>query len=96
MSDSGEEIQSLNNDDEQPLSLIRHIRTLQHSTDRDMILDAIEELRTQARGNGTFYTELTDFGIQICIFFCKRLPKISCPPTCSPFAYCIKPLYCLE
>lgn len=38
---------------EEPLSIARHIRTLQHSVDRDAILDAIEELRTQARGNGT-------------------------------------------
>lgn len=37
---------------EEPVSIARHIRTLQHSVDRDAILDAIEELRTQARGNG--------------------------------------------
>jgi hypothetical protein len=41
--------------DEEPSinTVVKLIRTLQHSTDRDAVIDAIEDLRTQARGNGT-------------------------------------------
>jgi hypothetical protein len=40
--------------DEEPSinTVVKLIRTLQHSTDRDAVIDAIEDLRTQARGNG--------------------------------------------
>lgn len=40
--------------DESNLLIMRHIRVLQESSDREEILDAIEELRSQARGDGTF------------------------------------------
>lgn len=39
--------------DESGLLIMRHIRVLQESSDREEILDAIEELRAQARGDGT-------------------------------------------
>jgi hypothetical protein len=39
--------------DESGLLIMRHIRVLQESSDREEILDAIEELRSQARGDGT-------------------------------------------